>query len=93
MSAEAMGAGYFFPQAPTRPPAPTPEDYLEVQKRGLYHFEKLLAEICERGDRDSFEKLTEIIEDMMGHGLWVLAEPGRRYELLRERRPLPDEDK
>lgn len=90
MSAQALSGGFFLADAPTSPPDRAAE-YDLIQKRGLFYFENMVAEICERGDEDSFQKLTEIVQDMMGHGLWVLAEPGRRYELMRERRPLPDE--
>ena len=94
MSAQAMGAGYFWPEASTEPPAPAKQSdntYDFLQRRTMFLLEGLLAEIAERQDKDTFGKLVEVLEDLLGHCQWVMAEDGRRFELLKDRRPLPDE--
>jgi hypothetical protein len=93
MSAEALPGEFFMPEASTTPPAPADQTdkYDFLQRRSLFLFERLLAEIAERRDADTLGRLIEVVEDLVGHCQWCLAEDGRRFELLKDRAPLPGE--
>jgi hypothetical protein len=93
MSAEAMGTGYFWPEASTEPPAPGEQSdrYDFLQRRTMFLTERLLEQIVERQDADTFQKLVEVLENLLGHTAWALAEPGRKYEPFKSRNPLPGE--
>ena len=82
---------YFVPAAATVPPDQDAE-YDLLQKRAMFYLEQLLAAIAERRDETTFNALVEVVEDLAGHCLWAMAEDGRRFELLKDRRSLPGDD-
>jgi hypothetical protein len=91
-----MGTSFFMPRAPAASPTGWDAEYDLLEKRVMFNFERFLAGIFEREDADTFEKLIEVIQDLMGHCAWCFAAGlnscgvGRRCRAKTDRWPPPE---